>query len=283
MLYINRLWITVFENDDETVIVQDLENQLSKIADSTSPEYKRTSMLLSATKTSLDIKQGKYLAQDRVNALLAEDKRKHQQAHQRTLDELQALKQKANLSSEEREELERRINETQNLLKTKEETAAQEKEKLLKNHKKEVETLTTDRETWKKRFTKMTVTNSIISAAAASTPKAVNPEQILVILQPKTRLVEELDDEGKPTGNFVPRVSFVDKDKKGKPITLELSPDEAVKRMSEMEEHFNLFMAEGNSGFGRTRGPRGKETSLRDLAKDPEAYRQARKSGQIKF
>jgi hypothetical protein len=278
-----RIWKPVFENDDDAAIVTDLEGQLNKISDQSSLEYKRTSKLLSAAKISLDIKAGKYLPQDKVNALLAEDKRKHQDAHRTTLEELRALKTKASLSDEERQDLEKRIADTTRDLQTKAETATQEREKLIKTHKKEVEGLSFEKDAWKKRFTESTIKTSIISAAAASNPKAVNPDQIYVILQPHTRLTEELDGDGKPTGNYVPKVSFKDKDSKGKAVVLDLNPDEAIKRMAEIEEHFNLFVSDGQSGFGKYRDKKGKDLGIKDLAKDPAAYRAARKSGELKF
>jgi len=278
-----KVWMPVFEGDEDNTLVTELEADLGKISDQNSPEYKRTHKLLTAAKVSLDIKAGKYLAQDKVNALLADDKRKHQDAHRKTLEELQVLQKKASLSSEERAELEKRIADTTKNLQTKEETAQQEREKLIKNHKKEIELVSTEKDTWKNRYTESTITTSIVSAAAASTPKAVNPEQILVILKPKTRLVEELDGEGKPTGNLIPKISFADKDGKGKPVVLDLSPNEAVKRMSQMEEHFNLFQSDGERGFGKFRAQKGKDVNIKDLAKDAEAYRKARKSGELKY
>jgi hypothetical protein len=277
-----KFWIPVFEGDEDTAIVSDLEGQLSKITDTNSPEYKRTHRLLSATKLSLDVKAGKFLPQDRVNTLLAEDKRKHQDAHRKTLEELEALQKRSNLSKEEREDLERRIEETQKTLRTEKETAEQERQKILKNHKKDLDTITGERDSWKKHYTDEKIENSILGAAAGSNPKIVNPEQILIFLRPNTRLVEELGEDGKPTGKYAAKVTFKDKDKNGKPITLELFPSEAIKRMSEMEEHFNLFASDGNSGFGKFRVNKGKELNLRDLAKDPAAYRKARKEGIIR-
>jgi hypothetical protein len=281
-IFYKKLWITVFDGDEDAALVTDLETQLSKISDANSPEYKKTSKLLTAAKLNLDVKAGKLHTQERVNTILAEDRRKHQTLLQRTLDELESLKTKATLSSEEREELEQRIQATQATLKTKEETAAQEREKLLKNHKKEIDAVSMDRDTWKKRYTESTIETSILSAASGSSPKAVNPNQILTLLRPHTRLVEELGEDGKPTGKYVSKVSFADKDKNGKPIVLDLNPGDAIKRMSEMEEHLNLFSAEGNPGFGRYRTVKGKDLDTRTLARDPEAYRKARKEGLIK-
>jgi len=278
-----KIWVTVFDGDDDAAIVSELEGQLSKISDQNSADYKKTTKLLTAARLAVDVKQGKYLPQEKVNSLLADDKRKHQEAHRSTLEELQAIQAKANLSKEERDELERRISETQSLLRTKEETSAQEREKLVKKHNAERESLSLERDSWKKRYTESTIKNTILSAAAGSTPKVINPEQILIILQPKTRLVEELGEDGKPTGEFIPKVSFVDKDKNKKTIVLDLSPEDAVKRMSEMEEHFNLFSADGQQGFGRFRAGKGKEIPVREIAKDPAAYREARKKGQLTF
>jgi hypothetical protein len=50
-----------------------------------------------------------------------------------------------------------------------------------------------------------------------------------------------------------------------------------------MEEHFNLFQSDGERGFGKFRAQKGKDVDIKDLAKDPEAYRKARKSGEIKY
>ena len=76
-------------------------------------------------------------------------------------------------------------------------------------------------------------------------------------------------------------ISFADKDTEGKPVTLELSPQDAVKRMSEMDQYLNLFKGDGSGGLGASSRPGGKPADIVELSKDPKKYRQARKDGKI--
>lgn len=276
-----KTWKPVFEGDPD--LVSELSNELEQISDKESPQYKRTSTLLEAAKTYAAAKEGKLLPQEKVNTLIADSKRKHQEAHQRTLDELNAIKARSNLTADEKAELERRIEETQATLRTKEELSKQATDKLIKKHESELSQVTKDRDSWKSRFTTTQIKQNITTAASLNNPKAVNPAQILAILEPATRLVEATDDSGKPTGDFISQVTFRDKDKDGKPLELKLSPEDAVKRMSEMDEYLNLFDVDGKGGFGKNRAAAGKEIDVKTLAKDPEAYREARKSGTLKI
>ena len=165
-------------------------------------------------------------------------------------------------------------------LRTKEELAQQEREKLIKNHNKEIEKLTSERDTWQKLYQSSTIETAITNASIEH--QAFSPSQINAYLGPKTRLVEGLDEKGKPNGRWVPEVTFEDV-KDGKPIVLKLSPSEAVKRMKEMDEHVNLFKGEGESGLNRFQQRKGKDLDLKTLASDPKAYREARKAGTVAF
>ena len=96
---------------------------------------------------------------------------------------------------------------------------------------------------------------------------------------------EELDSEGKPTGKLIPKVKLQDKDKDGKPVTLELLVPEAIKRMKEMEQYFNLFKGEGTGGIGGMNRGSGKgQPDFVKLAKEnPAEYRRLRREGKINF
>ncbi len=223
--------------------------------------------------------EGKVFTQDDVNRILAREKRKHESSTQTALDELNALKAKADLTKEEREDLEGRIEGLQSSLRTKEQQAAHEKQKLEKEYKTRVEQLEQERGTWQNRYTGATITRSITDAAA--THKAFSPEQIVALLQPQTRLTEELDDEGKPTGEFVAKVTFHDTDKDSKPVKLDLTVPEAVKRMTELDRFSNLFEFEGSGGAGRSTAGKPASKDLTEIYKDPAKYREARKKGLI--
>lgn len=217
--------------------------------------------------------------QEHVNKLLATEKRKHQQATQKALDELEAIKKRANLTAVERAELEGRIEQMHNEFLTKEELTKKERDKVTRDYEARIAVLGKEKETWQSKYTDSTVVRSITDAAAVG--NAYNPVQIVAILRPITRLVEGLNSDGEPTGELVPKVAFSDTDKDGKPVTLELSPSEAVKRMSEMDQFLNLFKGEGIGGLGSTSRAGGKAPDMVTLAKDPQKYRDARKKGML--
>jgi hypothetical protein len=278
-MYKIRFWAPVFDGEDD--VIAEYEGQLTKIADQNSPEYKKTYRIVAGLKVERDFREGKLFNQDKVNSMLAADKKKHQESLQSTLNELNALKSKATLTTAERAELEQKIEQTQAELKTKEELAAEAQDKLRKNHKKEIDNLTVDRDNWKTKYTKSVISRSIMGAATKAGQKAINPRQVMAIVEPLTGLSDELDEKGKPTGELIPKVTWKDVDKDGKPITLVLTPDEVVKRMSEMEDYYNLFEDAGTGGFNKYRRTSTTETDINKLAKDPKAYREARKAGII--
>lgn len=223
----------------------------------------------------------KTFSQDELNKALADDRRRHQEQVKKAIAEVEALKSKSRLTQEERNELDQRIQQMQNELLSKEELAKKDRERLIKRSEEEKQALTKERDSWKDRFTGSAIRRAITDAAASN--DAYSPSQIVALLHSETRLVEKLDDEGKPTGEFVPKVRFQDTDKDGKPITLELDPNDAVKRMKELENYQNLFKGSGVGGLGANNQPQGKKPDARNLAKDPEAYREARRTGKLNF
>lgn len=221
----------------------------------------------------------KVLTQEEVNRILANERRKAQQAIQRATEEAQAASKKASMTAQERQELEERLSQIKDELLTKEELSKKQQERLAKKHKEDVESLTSQRDSWQKRYTESTIKRALTDAAAAS--NAFSPRQIVAILGGDTRLVEVLDDDGRPTGEYEPKVRFADRDDKGKPVVLELSPSEAVGRMKETDEYLNLFRGEGSGGAGMRSQPGGRKPDVRNLARDPRAFREAKRKGLI--
>ncbi len=216
--------------------------------------------------------------QEEVNAFLAKEKRKTQDTQKQLATQLQEHKKNAQLSVEERDDLTKQIEDLQGKYMTVEELSRQTTDKASKKHKKELDDTTAERDSWQQRYTKSTIEAEIARAAAAN--KAISADQILAILRPATKLSEKLDDTGKPTGNLEPRVSFQDLDKEEKPILLDLTVDEAVKRMTELQQHGNLFQGNKTGGLGGSGGANSKTGKI-DIVKiareDPAQYRKLRK------
>jgi len=206
-------------------------------------------------------------------ALVKKEARAQQQ---KLLDELNVLKTKATMTSDERKELDKRIEDLQNQLMTKEEIAKREQDKLRKESEENIKKLTDEAGIWRNRYIDSTITRSIIDASV--TNEAFNPEQLVALLRPSTSMREDKDEAGNVS--YTPRVKFSDTDDKGKPITLDLSVEETVKRMKEITKYQNLFKGTGASGTGQTGNVDGSGIDLVKLAKtDPAAYRAARAKG----
>jgi len=218
--------------------------------------------------------EGKTFTQDELNAILAKDRREHKEKNSSLLDEIEALKAKQNLTNEERENLEAKVKELRQTNMTAEQLKKEQEEKLRTDYEGKLTAALREKEDWKKLFTTTEIQRSIVDAAAAH--EAYVPAQVVAILGPTTRLSEALDDEGKPTGKYTPLVSLQDV-KEGKPITLELTPEDAVKRMSEMDQFLNLFKGKGAGGIGGQNrggsGKGGKLTQAEAASKGPEFYR----------
>lgn len=215
--------------------------------------------------------------QEAVNTFLAKEKRKTQDAQKGLAEQLAEVKKTAELSTEERDDLTKQIEDLEKKYMTVEERNRQIAEKESKKHGNEIKTLIDERDTWQNRFTASTINATITKAAADN--KAIATEQVAAMLLPSAKLAEKLDEAGKPTGRYEARVDFDDTDKDDKPITLNLTIPEAVKRMTELDKYGNLFEGGKIGGTGGT-GGKGKTKDL-DIVKiaktDPAKYRKLRK------
>lgn len=207
-----------------------------------------------------DKNKNKTFTQEQVNKMLAEDRRKHKAQVDAHVAELERLKKLKGISDKDKADLQARIEELNNSVLTKEELARKNEEKIKGEHKRTVETLTTERDGWKKRYVDSTITRAITDEAVKA--EAFSPSQIVALLKGSTRLAEVLDGEGNPVPDeFVAKVTLNDTDKEGKPVTLDLTVAEALKRMKDRtDEYGNLFKSGVSGGIGGSgnRGTGGK-------------------------
>ena len=214
--------------------------------------------------------------QAKVDKMIAEQSNKAK----RTMAELDAIKARNDLTAGQRKDLEQRFETVQKELMTKEELFDRDRKKSEKQHGQLVETLTSERDSWQDRYTESKVMRAISDASSMN--KAFDNDTIVAILRPKTELIESLNEEGVGTGEFTEKVKFLDPEgKDGKPAELLLSASEAVKRMTELPKYQYLFEGKGTGGLGGNKAAGGTQTNIGHLAKDPKAYREARKAGRI--
>lgn len=217
----------------------------------------------------------KTFTQEELNAILAKEKRSFQEERQKLMSELTTFKDKSTMTDQEKQELEARIEELQKATMTKEEIAKREQEKMKQAHENNLKALSDEANTWKNRYTKSTIERNILDAAIAN--DAFAPSQLVELIGNKSKLVPVLDEQGKPTGEFITKVSFEDVDKDQKPVTLEMTVPETIKRMKELPNRFgNLFKSGVVPGAGGSNN--GAAYKPGTTISDPETYRKNRAS-----
>jgi uncharacterized phage infection (PIP) family protein YhgE len=221
----------------------------------------------------------KVFTQEDLNRVDAEAKRKSQEQLKKALAEIDALKARSNLNEKEKADMEDRLTTIRNEALTKEQLAKKRLKELQDEKDSLIQRLESEKKEWENRFVASTITRSLVDAAAKH--KAYSPEQIVYILKENTRLAEELTEDGKPTGQYVTKVKLQDTSPEGHPVMLEFSPEDAVARMRELDKYKNLFQAEGSGGLGLLSSPPSRKVDLASLASDPQAYREARKNGNL--
>jgi hypothetical protein len=256
-------WINVYEDDPADTAIE------------TKPEDTDPKKIETDDKSVGDDEKPKF-TQKQLNAMLAEHKRGLQSQVTAQVKELEVLKKSKNLSDTEREKLSARIEELNNSLLSKQELAAKERDALEKKHKVAIEETGSQRDYFKKLFETTTIEHEIVKEATKA--DAFNASQIITLLKGSTRLVEVMDDQG----NVVPekysvKIKLDDVDKDGKPVTLDLTVPEAIKRMKERPEDYgNLFKANLAGGLGENGGKSRKEFDPKKAT--PEQFREWRKT-----
>jgi len=221
----------------------------------------------------------KSYTQEQLNKMMADNRRKLTQQNETLVSELTTLKDQANLTAQDKTELEERIEKLQVQNMSKEEIAKREASKAAKSHQLELGSLTKERDAWQKRYTKARVATELTTAALEA--KATVPEQIVQLLGPNTYLSPVLGDDNKPTGDFETLVKFSDVSEEGKAVVLDLTPFATLKRMQELTERFsNLFINPGTGGMGGNSGQSGKggQKQTVEALKDTNAYMKWRKA-----
>jgi ribosomal protein L14E/L6E/L27E len=192
----------------------------------------------------------KIFDQDDVNKFLADDRRKHQQKYEQLETAYKDALENQNLSTEQREQIENKLDEVQKMFRSKEEQLKHENRQWEEKYSKEVKEWETKATSWEQKYRETVIARSLQDAAVAH--DAFRPSQVIALLRPMTKIVERTDEQGKGTGELVSVVDLMDIDTTtGEPIITRRTPEDAVKRMKELpEEYGNLFKANVVSGVG---------------------------------
>lgn len=175
---------------------------------------------------------------------------------QKVIDRLSQLEKAKGLSDKERNDLSTQIEELKTSMLTKEQQGELTRKKLEGELTGKVKDAETRAEKNWRLYETSTIQREITDASVKH--EAFRPSQIVKHLGELTQLVEDKDGEtGQGLGKYTPRVKFPDT-KDGKPITLDLTVDEAVKRMKDLpDEYGNLFKSGVAGGLGSSSGAGG--------------------------
>jgi hypothetical protein len=212
---------------------------------------------------------GKTFTQEELNAILAEDKRKHQERIKTLETDYQELLENQNLTKEQRDKLQSKLEDLQNAQLTVEQRAEREKKELEKKYQTDLKEVLADRERWETLYKQATVDRALQDAAMSA--DAFEPSQIVALLRPMTSLKEE-------EGQFVAMIDFPDiSEKDGKPIKTLRTPADAVNRMRELPKKWgNLFNSNIVEGLGAGNANNAGGRDFDYSAMSPEQYRKHR-------
>lgn len=220
-------------------------------------------------------KRAETFTQEQVNAIVARERAADKDRQSKLLQQLEEAKTKVTMTAQEKETYEAQLEELRKQTMSKEELANRERKKIEDKLVKERDDALSLSKNWQKRFEDSTIIRTLMDASVAN--EAFAPQQVVSILSPNARVVELMDESGKPSGNFDVVVKFNDVDSKtNKPIVLELPSNEVVKRMKELSNVYgNLFKNGVSEGIGGTNGKGNKPVDFSKMT--PTEYKEHRK------
>jgi len=200
----------------------------------------------------VDVNSSARFDQDAVNKIvqdrLAKDRKKHEEKYNALKTNYEDLLGNHSLSEEERERIQVQYEDLQKQHRTKDEQAKHDKLKLQEKYEGELQQYKDDAAKWETQHKEYMIQKSLTDAAIAH--DAFMPDQIYDIVRKWTKLVDAVDESGKPTGQLMPVVDLPDVDADtGKPIITQRTPLEAVERLKEKLQP-NLFKSNVVSGLG---------------------------------
>lgn len=210
---------------------------------------------------------------EEVNKIMQKRLRKDAAKAEATIAELTEMKKVAGLSEQQRSVLQARIDDLAKDVQTKEQMAKEQLEKTRRESEEKNKVLSSERDHWKALFTESLLSRTLLDASTKE--KAFNNDHVIALLRPNAKVVEELGDDQKPTGNFIVKVNQTVVDKDGKKSVLSLSAFDAVKRMKDDPTCGNLFEETLKGGLGLTNQGSQRPVDLANIS-SPEQYARVR-------
>lgn len=213
--------------------------------------------------------------QDKVNKLLADERRKSQEKIRKLTAEMEKFRQSASMTSEEKQEMASRLEELNMTLLSKEEVAAKRLKETQQKAATELQSAKDTAALWQTRFERSLIERTILDAAG---PEAIYAEQFIPVLAPNARVVEKIDENGHPTNEFEVKVKLRTINAQGVDAIIDLPVSDAVQDMKKQPKWQNLFKSAFTAGTGFSPGTKGPGTTKDIASMSPEEYRKHRKT-----
>lgn len=190
----------------------------------------------------------KTFTQADIDRLIGQTRKEEQKKFEDLKTYIEQMQERLKISEADREKSQQEILEIQTAKLTEKQKLELDLQNWQKKHKNDTEKLTGEATTWRERYEQQLLDTAV--AGAANTHGAFSKDQLLAMFKLYGARVKPQVVDGKETGFFETRVTFPDKDKEGKPIQVDLTIEDAVKRMTELPEYQNMFKPNQNEGTG---------------------------------
>lgn len=193
--------------------------------------------------------------QTQVNDVVEKRVAKMKQENRQMLAKFETLQQSMQTNSEGREAMEVELDELRQRTLSQDEIQKREAKKAQDKYSKDLLVAQESAKTWQGEYNDLRISNEITNASAGTKVLKQSFGMVESFLRPNTKLVELRDDDGNPTGSYEGIVDFADNDDDGKPIIVQMSIPQAIKRMSDLPDKYgNLFEGQKISGTGTSSG-----------------------------
>lgn len=220
---------------------------------------------------------GKFMTQEEIDKVVTKRTEKARRAQQQALEQLESLQQTVNMTEEQRETLESEIEKLRKQTLTAEEIRKREEKKAKEAYESKLTDATKSAQTWESRYNDLKINYEIGNAAQKHGVLGASVPFLEAFLRPQVKLTEEKDDETGEVRGHAAMVDFNDQGADGKPVQVQLSVEDTVKRMKELPEMYgHLFQAPSGGGLGGSSGSPGKKGGF-NKSMSQEEYMRLRK------
>ena len=230
--YTNKPEITCFDNED---------------ADATAAAAAEAEAAAAAAAEG-DKTTTKTFNQEQVNKMIGLRNKALNEKYQALEGTYTDLLEQSNLTEGAREKLEGDLEAVQKQMRTKEQQIEFEQKQAQSKFAVDLKAANEKGDYFQNLFETSTAERAITDAAMAN--DGFNGEDFIAHLGKRTKVVDDLDAEGKKTGRLVPMVDWEVQNEAGEVTKVSKSPNEVVKLMKDMKKYGNLFKSNVATGVG---------------------------------